>query len=329
VSIKVSIVIPVYNGQKYLQKCLKSCEEQTLKDIEIIAVDDGSTDSCPQILQTFQTENKNLKIITQENKGPSIARQTGIKNANGKYISFLDNDDWLAPDFCEVMYNFAEKNNCEIVLSAHKIYKNNKFYHDNTPHFMTNDSDVFVVKDHKNLANYSYITNTIIKKDLLNNIIFPNSKIGEDYAIFSQCAMQAERVGYTKYTFYAIVDKKGSLCTTHFDDYSLGFFENIKTIETFLSQNSHLQETFKDNFEIKRLRFLLRILGTIKKSEYKKEFFKKFQQELKSFDKKYIQTLKFRKRYLLSLIQKGHYNTYVLLADFYKPIKDLLNKLRR
>lgn len=327
-SIKVSIIIPVYNSEKYLEKCLRSCADQTIKDIEIIAIDDGSIDSSPKILKEYSLKHKNFKIITQKNQGPSIARQTGIKKASGEFISFVDSDDFIANNFCEVMYNFATQNHCEIVLGLYKGYKNNKLCPNHIPQFMTKEKDIFIAEQNKDIVNHSCITNTIIRKDLLNNIIFPHSKLGEDYAIFSQCAMQAKRVGYTKDTYYAVVYKRSSLCVDHFNEYSLYFFQNLLAIETFLSKNPTLAKVFKDNFEAKRLRFLLRMLGTIKKEPYKRIFFDEFRKQLKNFDKKYIEKLSFRKKYLLWLIEKGYYNTYKILADFYKPVKDVINKIK-
>lgn len=327
-STKVSVVVPVYNSEKYLRKCLDSVFAQTLKDIEVVAVDDGSTDSSSTILEDFAKYHKNIKIIKQENKGPSIARQKGVEKASGKFISFLDSDDFIAPNFCETLYNFAAQNNCEIVMCLHKTYKDSKIYPNGMPCFMSKQNDIFIVDQNKDIVNHSCITNTIIKSDLLDNIIFPNSRIGEDYAIFSQCAMQSKKIGYTKDTHYVVVHKNSCLCIRHFDEYSLDFFHNLSAIDEFLQENSKLQEKFKDNFELKRLRFLLRMQGTIKQEPYKRMFFEEFKIQLKNFDKKYIKKLSFRKRYLLWLIEKGHYNTYRILADFYKPTKDVINKIR-
>ena len=96
---KISIIVPVYNTEKFLEKCLNSLINQTLKDIEIICINDGSTDNSLQILEKFANKDKRIQIINQTNSGPSIARNIGIKKAVGEYIGFVDSDDWVDSNF--------------------------------------------------------------------------------------------------------------------------------------------------------------------------------------------------------------------------------------
>ena len=96
--VKISVIIPVYNVEKYLKESLESVVNQTLNDIEIICIDDGSTDSSPSILKEYQNNDERFIIINQENSGPGAARNRGIKEAKGKYTYFLDSDDYLELD---------------------------------------------------------------------------------------------------------------------------------------------------------------------------------------------------------------------------------------
>ena len=110
--IKISIIIPIYNMEKYLSECLDSVIKQTLKEIEIIAVNDGSTDNSLEILNNYAGNNKNIIIITQKNQGQGMAKNNGINHAMGKYITFMDPDDFYPHNDClESLYNAAEKNN--------------------------------------------------------------------------------------------------------------------------------------------------------------------------------------------------------------------------
>ncbi len=113
---KISIIIPVYNGEKYLGKCLDSIANQTLLDIEIIVVDDGSTDSSRALIKRYAENDKRIKYETQINQGPSVARNKGIKMAISKYIAFVDCDDWIEKEMYETMYNIAEKYNLNMVM---------------------------------------------------------------------------------------------------------------------------------------------------------------------------------------------------------------------
>ena len=97
--IKISVIVPVFNAEKYLKMCLNSLVSQTLKNIEIICIDDGSTDNSLAILDKFKSKDDRIKIIKQKNYGVSIARNNGISEAQGEYIGFVDADDWVDKDF--------------------------------------------------------------------------------------------------------------------------------------------------------------------------------------------------------------------------------------
>lgn len=113
----ISIIIPVYNSEKYLAKALKSAQNQSYANIEIILVDDGSIDESPAICDMFAKQDERIKVIHQENQGPSAARNRGIEEAKGEYITFFDNDDLLHEDFVKILYNLCVENECDIALT--------------------------------------------------------------------------------------------------------------------------------------------------------------------------------------------------------------------
>lgn len=112
----ITVVIPVYNVEKYLKKCVDSVEKQTYKNFEVILVDDGSTDSSGELCDVLAKENDNIRVIHQENKGLGGARSTGIKSCNTEYIMFLDSDDYIHPELLEKCMDVLKNNNCDIVL---------------------------------------------------------------------------------------------------------------------------------------------------------------------------------------------------------------------
>lgn len=112
----ISIIVPVYNTENYLEKCLYSLVNQTYKNIEIIIVDDGSPDNSMNIIQKFVLADNRVKVISQKNQGLSGARNTGMNNANGDYIMFIDSDDWIEIDTCEKAINASEKYNADVVF---------------------------------------------------------------------------------------------------------------------------------------------------------------------------------------------------------------------
>lgn len=114
---KVSVIVPVYNVEKYLKRCLDSLINQTLSDIDIICINDGSKDSSLQILEQYAQKDSRIVIYSQENSGLSVARNTGLEHASGEYIGFVDSDDWVDLDFYEKLYNSAKNNNADIAVA--------------------------------------------------------------------------------------------------------------------------------------------------------------------------------------------------------------------
>lgn len=114
---KVSIIVPVYNVEKYLKRCIESIQNQTLKDIEIILVDDGSLDNSPQICDKFVEKDFRIKVIHKKNGGLSSARNAGIYVATGEYIGYIDSDDYAEPDMFEILYECAKKNEVDFVMA--------------------------------------------------------------------------------------------------------------------------------------------------------------------------------------------------------------------
>lgn len=118
----ISLVMPVYNVEKYLKRALESVQNQTFKNFELIIVNDGSTDESVHIAESFCEQNKNFILINQKNQGPSVARNTGLKMCQGDYIGFMDSDDYLEPEFLEYLYNAAIENDADIVCCNFNMY---------------------------------------------------------------------------------------------------------------------------------------------------------------------------------------------------------------
>ena len=119
---KVSIIIPVYNTEKYLRECLDSVINQTLKDIEIICVDDGSTDSSPAILREYGENDSRVKVFTQEKSNAGAARNVGLSRANGEYLAFLDSDDYFEPVMLEHMLACARERKADVVICRYNTF---------------------------------------------------------------------------------------------------------------------------------------------------------------------------------------------------------------
>ena len=158
---KVSVIVPVYNDELYLSNCLESLINQSLKDIEIICINDGSSDNSLSILEDYSDKDDRISYYSQANKGPGAARNKGIEKAKGDYIAFVDADDWLDLNALEKLYNQSIKNDSDMVLFnaiEHFPNKNNeRIYH------VSDDEDIdysdfsFNYKYNKKLVMNSYL----------------------------------------------------------------------------------------------------------------------------------------------------------------------------
>ena len=118
----VSIIVPVYNTEPYLVRCLDSLLAQSCDLYEIICIDDGSTDGSLKILQKYAAKHKNIRLITQSNSGVSSARNAGIEAAKGKYVMFVDSDDFVEPDMIETLYTYMQNNMPDWLLFQLRLY---------------------------------------------------------------------------------------------------------------------------------------------------------------------------------------------------------------
>ena len=124
---QISVVVPVYNIEKYIHKCIESLIHQSMKDIEIILVDDGSFDKTGEICDSYAKCDNRIIVIHKSNEGLSSARNVGIEASNSDYIMFVDGDDWVEANFCELPYNYAKNKNVDLVLFAHnRVNENGK-----------------------------------------------------------------------------------------------------------------------------------------------------------------------------------------------------------
>lgn len=206
---KVSVIIPVYNVEKYLKDCIKSICEQTLEEIEIICVNDGSTDNSLEILNELSKNDKRIVIINQKNAGAGAARNRGISAATGKYLGFVDSDDLIYPTMYEELVNKAEKTQADMVITG----EIETFFDDN---IVFPDKGSALTQDEMSLGSFKAIEYPeIIKNVFLWNRIFlrsfwqknkfeipENRKFAEDLLICTQASVLAKRIGYVKGPLY-------------------------------------------------------------------------------------------------------------------------------
>ena len=221
---KLSIIVPVYNVEKYLPKCLDSLVNQTYKDIEIICVNDGSSDNSLQVLNEYASQDNRIKVINQENLGVSTARNIGIDNATGDYILFVDADDWLELDACTILIDHIEKYQSEIIYFKLKPTININDSYKVEIHQITKFDNKHCNKVFKFKDNYKMIFNEL--KSLMcgdkvfktkfiksHKIYYPNNIVVLEDAIFSfRCFLQNPSIVLcNEYLYNYIINTPNSL----------------------------------------------------------------------------------------------------------------------
>ncbi len=290
--VKVSVVVPVYKVERYLDICLDSLINQTFEDFEIICVNDGSPDNCINILRQYSKLDKRIKVFSQKNLGLSAARNMGLKQAKGEYITFVDSDDFLSPLALEKMYQNISENKSDYMFSyIYQILPNKGFFWElpNIKEFtkfikkpVFNESELgaeFYLK-------FIYSTwAKMYRRDFIKDFSFPEGLIFEDFPFFAQCYLNAEKISYDFDPLYFYRKTQNSITATankkFLDLFKInkivteifkksGKYEKYKTILLVSQLESVLIRTLETRSATKRAMFseLQKTYGNIDFSEY-------------------------------------------------------------
>ncbi|MDR3048539.1 MAG: glycosyltransferase [Elusimicrobiota bacterium] len=242
---KVSVIIPVYNAQKYLRQCLDSIVNQTLKDIEIICINDGSTDGSLGILGEFAKNDNRVIIINQENMGAGAARNRGLDIAKGEYLSILDSDDWFEVDMLYKMYERAKQTDSDMVLCAADIYHNESKLFEKADHYLRFNllsgldtfsytdipNDIFMIT-HANAWLKLYDRKFVIG----SNIKFQNSAICNDVYFSYVLLILANRISYLKQPFVHYRTETNSSISSKINNYHECVFTVYEDMKDYLTK---------------------------------------------------------------------------------------------
>lgn len=248
---KVSVIVPVYNVESYLEKCLESLVNQTLKDIEIIIVNDGSPDNSQKIIDRYTKKCKNIKAYLKENGGLSDARNYGLKKASGKYIAFLDSDDYVTTDMYESMYKKAISGNFDMV-----VCDLNYIYDDKIVKAYSNIKDDTTNIKKTMLNIYPAAWNKIFKKDLFNKKIeFKKGVWFEDVEFIYRLLPYVKKIGVVHEHFNQYVQRLGSITST-VNPKIYHYIDNWNGIINFYKERELYQE-YHHELEYCYVRYLL------------------------------------------------------------------------
>ncbi|MBT3393401.1 MAG: glycosyltransferase [Elusimicrobiaceae bacterium] len=313
---KVSVIVPVYNAEKHLKQTVDCILAQTLKDIEIVLIDDGSTDNSWGIIRNYQSKHKNIIALKQENKGTGATRAKGVSLANGKFVGFVDNDDFLDPTMYEKLYNSAVKNNADMAMcNFYMSYPNKNEVCKTVSRFFKNTPNVVIPKNHKNIEYMLSIWNTIIKKSLFKeyDIKIPHTNRGEDATLFFQAYAFSKKVAIVKEPlYYWKLDHKKNASSKHIGAGLFCLFESLDILEKSLKKNGFF-ERYKSAFYKQKIIYLLPAFRHID-IKYKKEFLEKTIKEIKEIDKTLLINFK-------SYMFLANLSIFLVKRDLYFPFR--------
>lgn len=253
---KVSVIIPVYKTEEFLKECIESVLSQSLEDMEIILIDDGSPDNCPHICDEYVVQYSHIKVIHKPNGGLSQARNYGIREARGEYILFLDSDDfWAEKDGLESLIKVADYYHCDVLNFQYQYFDNDKKIVSGPLKLIDADRMKGMDKagEFEYLMNHSYYIacawNKVIRRELLvtNDIYFQDGTTSEDIEWCARLAIYASSMKASNCSFYRYRQRQGSI--TH----SIGYPALLQlklNIEKCIEYNELLcfQEAFKGSY---------------------------------------------------------------------------------
>ncbi len=214
-NILVSVIVPIYNVEKYLKRCIDSILNQTYKNIEIILVNDGSKDGSLNICNEYLSKDSRIKLINQKNKGPSGAKNSGLNLIKGKYIVFVDSDDYISKDYIKKLLTSAIKFNADIVeCNYFRVDENNEFLEKTDIGFYDCSEQTKILKSFLENINFKNVVwNKIYKKEIIGNIKFTEKyKTSEDFEFLSNIYLKKQKkVNIQDYLYY-YVNRSDSIC---------------------------------------------------------------------------------------------------------------------
>lgn len=271
----LSIITPIYNTQKYLNRCLDSLINQTLKDIEIICINDCSTDNSLEILKEYQNKDKRIKIINlKENKKQGYARNIALNKANGEYIGFIDSDDWIDLNYFEKLYTKAKEHNCDIALATNVRIGNGITKKRLN---LKEEKIAYTLQEKIDLSNQAKNpcpTNKIYKKELLinNNIIFSEGCFCEDKLFTIKALYYSNKMISVPGIYYYYFRNPSSTVNTKTNKHLLDKNNARKAVLDFLKEkNAKIEDrgfsAIKKDYRVLNL-LIWRIKETLKSEIY-------------------------------------------------------------
>jgi glycosyltransferase involved in cell wall biosynthesis len=231
----ISIIVPIYNVEQYLHKCIDSILSQTFKDFELILVDDGSPDNCGEICDEYAAKDKRVKVIHKANGGLSDARNAGLNIVKGDYIGFVDSDDWIESNMYEVLLKLCINNKADVSTCLVNFQNNRNEIEVNKSNVSIFDSKTAIYLLYEGKLNGFSTWNKLYKKEIFNDLKFPKGRIYEDAAIMYRVFDVANYIAYINYPLYNYNYREGSITKSNFSEKRFDVVHNYYETYSFMN----------------------------------------------------------------------------------------------
>lgn len=235
---KVSLIIPVYNVEIYLERCIESVLNQTYKDLEVILVNDGSTDTSGVMCDNFSQQDKRIKVIHQLNAGLSEARNTGLKHITGEFVMFVDSDDWLEEDAVSFLLEQLQSYSADMVVGGVSRTSEFKQYSQSNIEVVLMNQEEYVKKYFK-IGSQSieyYVWNKLYRKEIVEDILYPSGFFAEDVPTTFQYILKSEKIVVTNKIIYNYFINPNSL-TSRFTERYFDVLKGWDLVCNYATQN--------------------------------------------------------------------------------------------
>ena len=241
---KISVIVPVYNIEAYLERTLDSLVNQTYKNLEIILIDDGSTDSSGKICDNYKNKDKRIVVVHKENEGVSIARNKGLELATGEFIGFVDSDDVISLDMYEILYKNIINNNADISVCSYKTFSKEIVfeYNDKIKIFDKKEALKDIISDG---IITNFLWNKLFKKEILNDVKFPKNKIYEDLYVMPKLLEKINKLCFDYSKLYGYFNRNNSYVNTYNDKKNKNYLEFCDECFKYLSKYKYLNKYLK------------------------------------------------------------------------------------
>lgn len=237
----ISAIVPVYNVEKYLYRCVDSILKQTYENFELILIDDGSPDNCSQMCDELSEKDSRIKVIHQENQGLSAARNSGIKIAKGNYLTFIDSDDWISNTMFEDLINLIKEKNADISICNFIVTDGNAIYKKNTKaeeKLYSKDEFMKIILRVNSNRCIHYAWGKLYKKDVIDkNEHYPVGMLNEDVEGMFKAVLKSEKIAETNKIGYFYYENSESISRKKFGENFLSLHHVWERILE-ISQNS-------------------------------------------------------------------------------------------